>query len=117
MLAVYTELEATVFEELSPVEFVKCRRDGEFWQLLDVRETWEIELARVADALRIPMRNIVERLGELDTERPIAVLCHTGIRSALVAGYLARSGFGRVANIRGGIDAWSVDVDPGIPRY
>lgn len=116
-MAGYTELEATVFEELTPVEFVKCRRDGEFWQLLDVRETWEIELARVEDALRIPMRNIVERLGELDTERPIAVLCHTGIRSALVAGYLARSGFGRVANIRGGIDAWSVDVDPGIPRY
>lgn len=106
-----------MFEELSPIEFVKYRRDGEFWQLLDVRETWEIEFARVEDALLIPMRDIVERLGELDKARPIAVLCHSGIRSAVVAGYLARSGFGRVANIKGGIDAWSVDVDPGIPRY
>jgi len=106
-----------VFEELTPVEFEKYRQDGELWQLLDVRETWEFELARIEDAVRIPMREIVARLGELDIERPVAVLCHSGVRSALVAGYLARSGFGRVANIAGGIDAWSVDVDPGIPRY
>jgi rhodanese-related sulfurtransferase len=63
------------------------------------------------------MGEIPARLPELDPSIPVAVLCHSGGRSARVADYLAHQGFVRVANIEGGIDAWSRDCDPAIPRY
>jgi len=106
-----------VFEDMSPVEYVERRRAGELWLLLDVREAWELGIASVSEAVSIPMHELAGRVGELDASRPVAVLCHSGVRSAIVAGYLARSGFDRVANIKGGIDAWSLAVDPAIPRY
>jgi len=106
-----------VVEEVTPVEFDERRRAGESWQLLDVREAWECALASVDGALYMPLHELPARLGELDPGLPVAVLCHSGIRSALAAGYLARTGFDRVANITGGIDAWSLDLDHSIPRY
>lgn len=104
-------------DKLTPADFVARRADGELWQLLDVRERWEIEIASVEGSHRIPMGEIPARHRELDPETPVAVLCHSGGRSARVADYLARQGFVRVANIEGGIDAWSRDCDPAIPRY
>ena len=65
----------------------------------------------------MPMSQIHTRVEELDKHVPIAVLCHSGIRSAQVAAWLRQLGFERVANITGGIDAWSVTVDPSVPRY
>lgn len=106
-----------MFEELSPTDFVRRRDDGELWQLVDVREPWEVEIARLDDAIRMPMAEITARHTELDADRPVAVLCHSGGRSARVAAYLASRGFRRVANIAGGIDAWSLEVDPGLARY
>lgn len=106
-----------VFEALSPTEFVRRREMDEVWQLVDVRETWEVELARVAGTIHIPMAEIELRQGELDDARPVAVLCHSGGRSAVVAEYLKARGFETVANITGGIDAWSLEVDGSIPRY
>lgn len=89
--------------------------------LLDVREPWELKTARVApadaDLVAIPMNEIPGRLAELPQDRPIAVLCHHGGRSQRVALFLAQQGYGDVANIAGGIDAWSRERDPGIPRY
>lgn len=105
------------FDELTPATFTERRLSGETWQLLDVREPWELERAAVADALHIPMAEIPERLGELNQEEPIAVLCHSGVRSARVAGYLVAQGYAKVANISGGIDAWSIQVDPRVPQY
>ena len=104
-------------EDLSPSGFAERLRAGELWQLLDVREAWEVEVARLEGAIHIPMAEISQRLAELDTERPVAVLCHAGVRSAQVAQFLARSGFSRVGNIAGGIDRWSTDVDAAIARY
>lgn len=106
-----------VFQELSPADFVRRRDAGELWQLVDVREPWEVELASVDDAIRIPMGDITARCRELDTGRPVAVLCHSGGRSARVAAYLATRGFPEVANIVGGIDAWSLEVDDAVARY
>lgn len=106
-----------MFDDLTPAEFLERREAGELWQLLDVREDWELAIVSIEESLRIPMAEIPNRLGELDKERPIAVLCHSGGRSARVAAFLARSGFARVANVAGGIDAWSTDVDPSLPRY
>ena len=106
-----------MYEDLTPEEFVARRSDNELWQLLDVREPWELEIARVEGSLDIPMGEVPERLDELDRDRPIAVLCHGGVRSARVASYLAQQGLQQVANIAGGIDAWSRSVDETIPRY
>lgn len=105
-----------VFEELAPADFIE-RRAGDDWQLLDVREPWELEIVRLDDAVCIPMAELPARLRELDAERPVAVLCHSGGRSARVAGWLAANGFDRVANISGGIDAWATDVDSRLARY
>lgn len=106
-----------MFDKLSPAEFMSRRADGELWQLLDVREPWEIEIASIGDSHRIPMGEIPVRYRELDLAIPVAVLCHSGGRSARVAEFLGRQGFARVANIEGGIDAWSRDCDPTISRY
>ena len=88
--------------------------------VLDVREPYEQRMASVAEngfQLRsIPMGVIPPRLAELDPNQPIACLCHHGARSMQVAYFLESRGFAHVANIAGGINAWS-DVDPSIPRY
>jgi rhodanese-related sulfurtransferase len=105
--------------ELTPTEF--CERwpaaGEEDVTLLDVREDAEIEIASVPRARHIPMREIPGRLAELDRDRPIVVMCHSGGRSRRVADYLASNGFTEVFNLKGGIDAWSTEIDPQVPRY
>lgn len=89
--------------------------------VLDVREPAELALASVKadgfELLTIPMSVIPPRLSELDPEQPIACLCHHGGRSMQVASFLEARGFAHVANIAGGINAWSLELDPRIPRY
>ncbi len=89
--------------------------------VLDVREPYELKLSSVKEEgfeLRaIPMSVIPPRLHELDTKRPIACLCHHGGRSMQVAGFLKARGFEHVANIAGGIYAWTSELDPAVPRY
>lgn len=89
--------------------------------VLDVREPWEVNAASVRpdgfELVTMPMHLVPVRLAELPQDRPIAVLCHHGGRSMQVANFLLRQGFGDVANIAGGIDAWSLEKDPGVPRY
>jgi len=89
--------------------------------VLDVREPSELRVARVTVngfALRaIPMGVIPPRLDELDPNQPVACLCHHGVRSMQVASFLHARGFAHVANIAGGINAWSAELDPSIPRY
>lgn len=85
--------------------------------VLDVREPQEIAVARFPGAVEIPMQSVPSRMGELDRDAEIFVLCHHGMRSAHVADYLAEQGFTRVGNVTGGIDAWALMVDPSVPRY
>ena len=89
--------------------------------VLDVREPWEGQTASVRpdgfELVAIPMGELPARLAELDASRPVACLCHHGARSLRVAAFLAHNGFGQVANITGGIDAWSHEHDPAVPRY
>lgn len=106
-----------MYENLSPAKFTRMRDAGEDWQLLDVREPWEIEIASVPQSIRIPLAEIPSRKTELDADRPLAVLCHSGVRSAKVADFLASQGFTRVANIVGGIDDWAQEVDNSLVRY
>ena len=89
--------------------------------VLDVREPAEWQAASVqADGftlVQLSMNEIPARLAELDPQRPIACLCHHGARSQRVAQFLLQNGFENVVNIAGGIDAWSLQRDPTVPRY
>ena len=89
--------------------------------LLDVREPAEWRAASASspemELLQMSMQTIPARMNELDPARPVAVLCHHGGRSMQVAMFLAREGFSHIANVAGGIDAWSLQVDPAVPRY
>jgi len=86
--------------------------------LLDVREQWEYDTAHIEGATLIPMNEIPARaFKELDEDSPILVLCHHGARSMSVAVWLRNQGFEQAQSVSGGIDAWSRNVDPTIPRY
>jgi rhodanese-related sulfurtransferase len=86
--------------------------------LLDVREPWEYETTHIEGAKLIPMNEIPARaFQELNEEDPILVLCHHGARSLSVAAWLRNQGFDKAQSVSGGIDAWSRQIDPAIPRY
>ncbi|HEX2790872.1 MAG TPA: rhodanese-like domain-containing protein [Steroidobacteraceae bacterium] len=103
--------------ELAPLQ-VKRRLDaGEPLRLLDVREPWERAIAGLAGSINIPMGEIAARWRELDPDAQIVVVCKAGSRSRRVAQFLSAQGFGRVANLSGGIDAWTRDIDPGLASY
>jgi sulfur-carrier protein adenylyltransferase/sulfurtransferase len=103
--------------EMSPHE-VKRRMDaGEPFELIDVREPFEYEIARIDGARLIPLGEITDRLGELKREQLIVVHCHSGKRSAQAARLLTQRGFANVYNLEGGIDAWSDQIDPNVPKY
>jgi len=85
--------------------------------LLDVREPWEFEKARIGSARLVPMREIPGRLGEIDADKEVVAICHHGGRSQQVAMFLEKNGYNKVHNLVGGIDAWSRAVDPAVPLY
>lgn len=89
--------------------------------LLDVREPWEVAVAALrlpgVPHKHLPIRNLPERIDELDRSQSIVCICHHGVRSLQVVAFLERQGFESVYNLAGGIDAWSVEVDPTVPRY
>lgn len=92
-------------------------KDGGELVILDVREPGEISTASLPGTLNIPMREILARVEELPKDKEMVVMCHHGMRSMQVAGYLAQHGFDKIYNLSGGIDAWSKEVDPAVPLY
>lgn len=97
---------------------LKARLDaGEAIVIVDVREIWEYSLAHIPGSINFPLGQLADCVMELDAEDEIIVCCHHGARSYEGAQILMESGFPRVANLIGGIDAWSCLVDPSIPRY
>jgi rhodanese-related sulfurtransferase len=85
--------------------------------LLDVREPVEHQQANIAAATLIPLRSLPERLHDIPRERDIVVLCHHGMRSEMAGNFLLAQGYQRVSHMVGGIDRWSVEIDPTVPRY
>ena len=104
--------------EIHPESVQKISKRGESFTLLDVREPWEFETARIQGAKLMPMGDIPSRANqELDPEDHIVVYCHHGVRSMNVTAWLRQQGFEKAQSMAGGIDAWSRRVDPKVPVY
>lgn len=108
-----------MIEQLSPAELASWRDDPsrEPPLVLDVREPWELSLCRLEPSLAVPLGTLPQALDELPRDRAIVLLCHHGVRSMHAAAWLARNGFSRLHNLRGGIAAWADQVEPAMPRY
>jgi rhodanese-related sulfurtransferase len=103
--------------EISSSEAAGLVRGGTA-RLIDVRELWEFETAHVDPSVLMPMGDVPGRAHqELDPEERLVVMCHHGMRSMNVTVWLRNQGFEQAQSLRGGIDAWSAEVDSGVPRY
>ena len=104
-------------KQLSATELKNKIQQDEQLFLLDVREPHEFEYTHIANSVLIPLNQIPNRLGELDPQQEIVVICHHGMRSQQAANYLVQSGYKNIANLTGGIDAWSCTCDSSVRRY
>ena len=104
------------YESITPRELKEKLEAGGRPELLDVREPWEFATARIEGSRLIPLGEMPGRVSELDPRRETVVICHHGSRSAYVTRELDRSGFDRVLNLEGGLDAYS-QVDENVSRY
>ena len=85
--------------------------------LLDVREPWEFDKARIDGSTLIPMRSVPQQLQQLDPGKETVVICHHGIRSRMVCQFLENQGFSNLINLSGGVAAWAANVDRQMPTY
>ncbi|MDQ3806039.1 MAG: molybdopterin-synthase adenylyltransferase MoeB [Acidobacteriota bacterium] len=117
--AVETRTEETrQMEEITATELKQRLDRGDDIQVIDVREPNEYDIARIPGTQLIPLAQVVERRGEIDESRETVVHCKGGVRSAKAIEALTRAGFrGRLVNLKGGITAWSNEVDPNVPKY
>lgn len=106
-----------MFKTVTAAQVSQSMGKREKMRLIDVREPSEFELATVEGAELLPMSRFPEWAPSLSPDERIVVMCHHGIRSANICMFLVRNGFTDVSNLAGGIDAWSVEVDAGVPRY
>jgi rhodanese-related sulfurtransferase len=103
--------------EISPADAAALIREQKA-RLIDVREPAELVAASVSGAVAMPMGDVPARAHqELDPDERLVVLCHHGVRSLNVTVWLRNQGFAKVQSVRGGIDAWSRELDPSVPRY
>ncbi len=115
--------DATDAKEPAPMEEITARElkakidQGDAFTLLDVREPYEYEIARIPGATLIPLGSVAQRISELNPDDEIVLQCKGGVRSAQALGILQQAGFTKLKNLKGGILAWSADVDPSVPKY
>lgn len=102
---------------ITPSELKTSQDAGEDIALIDVREPWEHQYARIPDSELRPLGEIDAWASSLDPGKSYVLYCHSGVRSFHACLLLERRGFRAVKNLSGGIDAWSVEVDPQVPRY
>ncbi len=107
-----------MMEEITATELKKRLDASEDIQIIDVRQPDEYEFARIESAKLIPLGEIVRRMDELDDTREAVIHCKMGGRSAKAIAFLTRAGFkGKMSNLKGGITAWSNEVDSKVPKY
>ncbi|HUP65274.1 MAG TPA: rhodanese-like domain-containing protein [Thermoanaerobaculia bacterium] len=102
--------------EITPRELSDMRERGDVFQLVDVRAPWEHDLASIPGDVLIPLQNLAEKAGQLDASIPVVVYCHQGARSYAAARALREAGYD-ATSLRGGIDLWSLQIDPTVGRY
>ena len=105
-------------QEITATELKQRLDDGEDIQIIDVREPEEVAVAQIPNMIHIPLGQILNRMSEIDPNRETVIHCKMGGRSARAIEALQRSGFtGKLTNLKGGIVAWSNEVDPSVPKY
>jgi adenylyltransferase/sulfurtransferase len=110
--------DKTAMEEITATELKRRLDAGDDIQIIDVREPNEFEIGRIPNSNLIPLGQVVGRMGEIDPNRETVVHCKMGGRSAKAIDALQRAGFaGRLVNLKGGITAWSNEVDASVPKY
>jgi len=103
--------------EITVAELQRRRAAGEKLLLVDVREQWEWDACRIEGAKLIPMQTIPANLQALDGDEAVICYCHHGMRSLDVAAWLRARGLESAQSLAGGIDRWSLEIDPTVPRY
>ena len=106
-----------VVKEVSVQELKRRLDAGDKLQLIDVREPWEVAIARLPGSTHIPLGQLPARLGELQTDSDIIVMCKSGGRSRRATELLLARGYERAANLTGGIEAWADEIEPDLPTY
>ena len=90
--------------------------EKENFRLIDVREKWELDIAKIENSIELPLSNILNNYSKLNLDIEYAVICHSGVRSMQASGFLENKGYS-VSNVIGGIDQWSLEIDPALDRY
>ena len=104
--------------EITVTELKERLDNGDDIQIIDVRESNEVAVARLPNSIHIPLAQVINRMAEIDPNRETVVHCKMGGRSARAIQALQQSGFsGKLSNLKGGITAWSNEVDPSVPKY
>jgi rhodanese-related sulfurtransferase len=102
--------------EITPAQ-LQQRLAASALQLVDVRRDEEVALGTLAGAIHIPLHHLPELWHQLNPQLPTVTLCHHGVRSLQAAGLLLANGFVHVQSLKGGLDAWALQIDPNFPRY
>jgi sulfur-carrier protein adenylyltransferase/sulfurtransferase len=110
-------VEPTTVPEISPVEVKKWMDEKKPFVLVDVREPHEFQICRIPGSTLIPLGDVPKRMNELNSADEIVVHCRSGVRSAKAVELLMKSGFRKIHNLKGGVLAWSDQVDPSLPKY
>jgi sulfur-carrier protein adenylyltransferase/sulfurtransferase len=107
-----------MIEEVSATDLKQLMDSGADVQLIDVRQPDEYAFAKIEGAKLIPLGELMSRMSEIDPNRDTIMQCKSGVRSARAVEFLQQAGFtGKLRNLRGGITAWSNEVDPKVPKY
>ncbi len=112
-----TEQAQQVEFDISVHALAEMRNNGEAHTIVDIRRPDELAVCMIPGSVTIPMQQVMDDFEVLSRERRLVLVCHHGMRSGLVAEFLRNNGFDNVWNLEGGIDAWSEQIDPAMPRY
>jgi adenylyltransferase/sulfurtransferase len=111
-------MNGTTMPEITATELKQRLDSGDDLQIIDVREANELQIAKIPDTVHIPLGQVLNRMSEIDPNRETVVHCKMGGRSARAIAALKQAGFsGNLFNLKGGITAWSNEVDPSVPKY
>ena len=116
-MKLFNKKESNIIKEISVHQLKHLQSEKADFILLDVREDFEVKIARIPGSLHIPMNQIPDRLEKLNLEKEIIIYCKSGMRSESVCEYLLNQNFKSVKNVKGVIKAWSKEIDSSIPLY